>query len=64
MTTEVENKRTTNRKASIILSILAAAFFLCVSGLAFALIWNIASSLLAGPAVLLSLGHLLAGGVA
>lgn len=63
---EVENKRVTNRKATIILAIIIVAFFLCVSVLAFVTIWNIASSLLAGPlsnpVALLSLGSL-GGGV-
>jgi len=55
VTTELDNKRMTNRKATIILAIIIVAFFLCVSVLAFVIIWNIASSLLAGPAALLSL---------
>ena len=66
VTTKVENKRMTNRKATIILAIIIVAFFLCVSVLAFVIIWNIASSLLAGPlsnpVALLSLGSL-GGGV-
>ena len=66
VTTELDNKRMTNRKATIILAIIIVAFFLCVSVLAFVIIWNIVSSLLAGhlsdPVALLSLGSL-GGGV-